>query len=119
MHYPVKPYENGYYDPSYPQSNPTASIMKDATLGAMVGATAATAMLLKKRGQSNSSENPLGAILKAGIASGLATGVASAVGNSLGAKHSTVATVGAMFVTGTAMMYLLGSDTTTKGESSV
>ncbi|RKZ92387.1 MAG: hypothetical protein DRR19_04320 [Candidatus Parabeggiatoa sp. nov. 1] len=117
MHYPIKSHDNGSSDPSHAQANFTASIiMKDATLGAMVGATAAAAMQLKKR--KKSSENPLGSILKAGIASGLATGAASAVGNSLRHNNSTMTTFGAMFVTGTAMMYLLGSNTT-KGEKSL
>jgi hypothetical protein len=113
MHYPMMPYENGAQSQS--GNNPMTAIMKDATLGAMVGATAATAIQLKKKEKSSHGENPLGAILKAGIASGLATAAASAVGNTVAPKNSTAATLGAMFVTGTAMMYLLGGNNN-KGE---
>ncbi|HIE02267.1 MAG TPA: hypothetical protein EYP59_18635 [Thiotrichaceae bacterium] len=116
MPYPIQPYDNASPEAHHAQANPMAAIMKDATLGAMVGATAAAAIQLKKKNKSG--ENPLGSILKAGIASGLATGAASAVGNSLQHTNSNLTTFGAMFVTGTAMMYLLDSNTT-KGEKSL
>lgn len=104
MYHPIEQYE---------QANcPTCSIIKDATLGAMVGATAAAAVQLKK--DKKTGENPVGVILKTGIASGLATGAASAVGSTMGNKN-TLTTLAAMFATGTAMMYLLGS--TNKGDA--
>lgn len=104
MYYPIEPYDKS--------SCPTCSIMKDASLGAMVGATAAAAMQLKKADDKRGGENAVGEILRTGVASGLATAAASAVGNAIGQKN-TLTTVAAMFAAGTAMMYLLGSNTAT------
>lgn len=113
MSHPIEPYEhssgNSYYQEEQKACHTYSSIMKDATLGAMVGATAAAAIQLKNP-NNNGSENAFGKILGAGVASGLATAAASAVGNSMGQK-STLTTIAAMFATGTAMMYLLGSNT--------
>lgn len=99
MYHPIAQYEPGNCS--------MCSIMKDATLGAMVGATAAAVVQLKN--EKKTGENPVGVILKTGVASGLATAAASAVGSTMGQKN-TLTTLAVMFATGTAMMYLLGSE---------
>jgi hypothetical protein len=101
MYHPIDTYDNRL-------TPPYNSIMKDASLGAMMGATAAAAVQLKKADEKTRSNNPLGEILRAGVVSGLATAAASAVSQSMGHKN-TVTTMAAMFATGTAMMYLLAN----------
>lgn len=114
MSYPIEPYNASSDAYQNETSCLTQTILKEATLGAMVGATATAAAQLRKTDNKLRSETAVKKIIKAGITSGIATAAASAVGNTVGTKNS-LPTLAAMFVTGTAMMYFLNSKTS-KGE---
>ncbi|EIJ40977.1 hypothetical protein BegalDRAFT_0051 [Beggiatoa alba B18LD] len=92
----------------YPLSPQTTTLLHNALLGVMIGSTAATATQLRKTPEARA--NPIGSIIKAGVATGLATAVVTAIGQNISPNHSNLATVATMFVAGTALIYTLNQD---------
>lgn len=80
----------------------TVAVLQSAAMGATVGAAAAVAAQLKRPDQRSLALNQ---IVQAGAVTGLTTAAATLVGQSLG--HKPLTRFAAMFVTGTALVYLL------------
>ncbi|ALG67277.1 hypothetical protein [Beggiatoa leptomitoformis] len=101
-------YPEHYYPTFYPLAPQTTSLLHNVFLGAMIGSTVATATQLRKSPEDR--KNPVGEVLKAGVATGLATAVVTAIGQNISPHHSNLATVATMFVAGTALIYTLNQE---------
>lgn len=83
----------------------TTAVLRGATTGAVMGAAVATATHLKQR---SNPETAIREVVRAGIVTGMVTATATLVSQQLRCQHP-VPKIAAMFVTGTALFYLVNS----------
>ncbi len=88
----------------------TTAVLRGATTGAVMGAAVATATHLKQRSTPEAAMND---IVRTSLVTGVVTATATLVSQQLRCQHP-VPKIAAMFVTGTALFYLLNSSKSAK-----